>query len=107
MEKQGNEVHVDTDEARGGSTPNVVRWVLAISLLLAVVAMSAIWIIPAMMTDDTAADATVADQYEEEQDNSGIVPMDPEYGEDTAAETSADNAMAAEPATDGAMEAGQ
>ena len=83
MERQGNEVHVDTDEARGGSTPNVVRWVLAISLLLAVVAMSAMWIIPAMMTDDTAADASVSDGYEDAQDDANAVPMEPEYGEET------------------------
>ncbi len=48
MEREGDEVHVDTDEARGGSTPHVVRWVLAISLTLAVIAMSAVWIVPAI-----------------------------------------------------------
>lgn len=48
MERRGEEVHVDTDEARGGSTPNIMRWVLAISLTLAVIAMSAVWIVPAI-----------------------------------------------------------
>lgn len=43
MEKQGDEIHIGTDEARGGSTPNVVRWVLAISLLAAIVLLSIIW----------------------------------------------------------------
>ena len=43
MEKQGDEVHVQTDEARGGSTPNIVRYVLLISLLLVIVALSAVW----------------------------------------------------------------
>lgn len=46
MERQGDEVHIETNDARGGSTPHVVRWVLGISLGLAVVAMSAVWIIP-------------------------------------------------------------
>ena len=48
MEKDNQQLHVETDEARGGSTPNTVRWVLGISLVLAVVAMSVVWIIPAL-----------------------------------------------------------
>ena len=48
MQKMGKETHIETNEARGGSTPNVVRWVLAASLVLAVGAMSAVWIIPAL-----------------------------------------------------------
>ena len=43
MERHGEEVHVNTEDARGGSTPNIVRYVLVISLLLAIVALSAIW----------------------------------------------------------------
>ncbi|WP_162848939.1 hypothetical protein [Aurantiacibacter suaedae] len=48
MQQDKQQLHVETDEARGGSSPNVVRWVLGASLLLAVIAMSAIWIIPAL-----------------------------------------------------------
>lgn len=44
MERQGDEVHVSQEEASGGSSPHIVRYVLAISLLLVVVLMSAIWI---------------------------------------------------------------
>ncbi|MCJ2179735.1 hypothetical protein [Novosphingobium album (ex Hu et al. 2023)] len=44
MQRIGDEVHLDGDEARGGSTPHIVRYVLAVSLALAVLAMSAIWI---------------------------------------------------------------
>jgi hypothetical protein len=47
MEDRDGEIHMDTDEARGGSTPNIVRWVLGIGLLLAIVGMSLAWIIPA------------------------------------------------------------
>ena len=43
MERHGDEVHINTEDARGGSTPNIVRYVLLISLLLAIVALSAIW----------------------------------------------------------------
>lgn len=44
MQRIGDEVHVDVDEARGGSTPKIVRYVLITSLILAILALSAIWI---------------------------------------------------------------
>ena len=44
MERQGDEVHVSQEEASGGSRPHIVRYVLAVSLLLVVLLMSAIWI---------------------------------------------------------------
>jgi hypothetical protein len=44
MERQGDEVHFETDEARGASSPNIVRWVLAISLFAAIALLSVIWI---------------------------------------------------------------
>lgn len=50
MERQGDEVHIETNEARGGSTPHIVRYVLIISLLLAVVALSLIWMTGAAST---------------------------------------------------------
>ena len=39
------EVHLTTDEARGGETPGVTRYVLAISLTLVVVLFAAILIL--------------------------------------------------------------
>lgn len=44
MERRGEEIHVDSDEARSGETPHIVRYVLVIALLLAIVALSTIWI---------------------------------------------------------------
>ena len=43
-DRRGDGVHVDTDRARAGSSEHVVRYVLAISLALAIVATSIIWI---------------------------------------------------------------
>lgn len=40
--------HLSTEEARGGTGLNVVRWVLLISLVLAILALSAIWITGAL-----------------------------------------------------------
>ncbi|RVQ68712.1 hypothetical protein EKN06_00300 [Croceicoccus ponticola] len=52
MERHGEEVDVTTNEARGGSTPHIVRYVLAISLVLAVIAMSIVWMTGAASVDN-------------------------------------------------------
>ena len=44
MRMEGEEIHVTEEEASGGSQPHIVRYVLAASLLLAIIAMSVIWI---------------------------------------------------------------
>ena len=61
MHKQGDEVHVDETEASGGSKEGVVRWVLGIGLLLAVIAMSTVWIIPALSAPPIDQYGNVAD----------------------------------------------
>ena len=48
MEKHGDEVHIETNDARGGSTPHIVRYVLVISLLLAIGFLSITWITGAL-----------------------------------------------------------
>jgi len=44
MERQGDEAHFETDEARGASSPNIVRWILIVSLFAAIALLSIIWI---------------------------------------------------------------
>ena len=41
-------VHIEDDDARAASTPGIMRYVLGISLLLAIVLMSAVWIVPSI-----------------------------------------------------------
>ncbi|MEL0251976.1 MAG: hypothetical protein VW935_08510 [Novosphingobium sp.] len=50
MERQGEETHITTDEVRGGEGLNVVRWVLLISLILAIGALTVIWVTGALTT---------------------------------------------------------
>ena len=45
MERHDDELHVSEIEASAGVQPHIVRYVLGVSLLLAVLLMSAIWII--------------------------------------------------------------
>lgn len=49
MERIGDEVHVNTVEASGGVTKHGVRYVLLISLLLAIGFLSLIWITGALL----------------------------------------------------------
>ena len=44
MERRGDEIHLETEEARSGEMSNVVRYVLVITLVLAIAALSIIWI---------------------------------------------------------------
>ncbi len=57
MPDENRIIHRTSQQARGGETPNIVRWVLAISLLAAIIAMSAIWITGAATNDDTSTSA--------------------------------------------------
>jgi hypothetical protein len=51
MERHGEETHITTPEARGGDTPGVMRYVLLIGLVLAIGALSMIWITGALNSD--------------------------------------------------------
>ena len=62
MERQGDEVHVETTEARGGSTPHIVRYVLVISLLLAIGALTLIWVTGAVTSDQPERNGEVTGQ---------------------------------------------
>ncbi|MEO0591601.1 MAG: hypothetical protein AAFZ11_13735 [Pseudomonadota bacterium] len=41
-------IRIDDEDARGASTHGKLRYILAISLFLAIIAMSAVWIVPAL-----------------------------------------------------------
>ena len=69
MYKEGDEVHVSTEEASGGSKEGVVRWVLAGGLLLAVLLMSIVWIVPAMTQGDVEEEATVSGEISSMEDD--------------------------------------
>jgi hypothetical protein len=50
MEKHGDEIDISEEEASGGEKPRIVRYILGISLFLAVAALSIIWITGALVT---------------------------------------------------------
>lgn len=63
-EERNGEVHINDQDASGGSKEGVVRWVLLISLLAAILILSAIWITGALTQDETEEEATIV--YSEE-----------------------------------------
>ena len=63
MKKIGDEVHIPTEEARGGDTPHVMRYVLMFGLLLAILAMSAVWIIKAWTIAPEHGDDVTAEEH--------------------------------------------
>ncbi len=63
MQRFGDEVHLDEDEARSGATPHVVRWVLIFGLIFAVLAMSAIWISRAIYDQPRQGDPVTAEEH--------------------------------------------
>lgn len=62
MEQRGEEAHITTTEARGGETPHIVRYVLVIGLLLAVAAMTLIWVTGALNADQPTEGSVVSGQ---------------------------------------------
>lgn len=50
MERHGDEVELEAEEARSGSTRHIVRYVLGISTLLAIIALTIIWVTGALST---------------------------------------------------------
>lgn len=63
MKKIGDEIHLDTQEARGGDTPHIVRYVLLVSLLLAILAMSAVWITGAVSQRPAQGGPVTAEEH--------------------------------------------
>lgn len=64
MHKEGEEVHVDTDEVRGGSSSGVVRWVLLIGLLIAIVLLSITWMTGAAVSTNDEPVGDVSGQVD-------------------------------------------
>lgn len=62
MTHYGNPVRLHTDEARAGSTPSIVRYVLAIGLVLAILALSAVWITGALSSPQGEHNGPVTNQ---------------------------------------------
>ena len=64
MDQQNDEVHVTTEEARAGVTGHGVRYVLMVSLVLAILVLAALWLVGTRGAErsGTASTAAVASE---------------------------------------------
>ena len=91
MTDNNDKIHIDEEQVSGGSKEGVVRWVLGIGLLLAILALSAIWIVPAMLQGDAEEDissrsgAPAATMEMEGDDTDGVV-TEQDLGDETFSE---------------------
>ena len=90
MDGNDNEPHFETDAARGASSPNIVRWILLVSLFAAIALLSIIWITGA--STQSEEEGTVSHEV---RDRADVEDTDSIVGED------ADRIDAAEPGQDG------
>ena len=64
MERQGEEIHVETEEARAGETPHVVRYILIFGLVLTIAALTAVFAMQALTSkappDPNSAEAAAS-----------------------------------------------
>lgn len=51
MKRNGDQVELSSEEASGGTSPRIVRYILAISLTLTIILLSVIWITGALGTN--------------------------------------------------------
>lgn len=56
--KEGDEIHIDDDEASAGEKTGHVRWILGISLFAALALMSIVWITGALTQGDSAEESS-------------------------------------------------
>lgn len=95
MPDPNRRTRIDETDAKGGSNEGVVRWVLVISLALAIIALTLIWVTGALTQGPVESQENVARKVEAQRDAAGsddssidgVVADDPNGG---AAKTSGD-----------------
>lgn len=71
MPEHDRDNRIDETDAKGGSNEGVVRWVLLISLTLAIAAMTIIWVTGALTQDDVESQGTATGRIEAEAEAAG------------------------------------
>jgi mRNA-degrading endonuclease toxin of MazEF toxin-antitoxin module len=83
MADERNEIHIEDDSARAGRTTGRMRWVLVISTLIAIVAMSIAWIVPALQQGDAESAELATERVEEmREEDAEDIPAVPEPMQD-------------------------
>lgn len=100
MQRHGDEVDLTTDEARSGSTPHIVRYVLLISLFLAAAAMTIVWVTGALNSDQVREIKPAPRSQPAAAPPAPVEAMDAEVVQDGAAAANLAGELPAEPLTE-------
>lgn len=79
MHKEGDEIHIEDDEAMAGETSGRMRWVLGVGLALAIGLLTIIWMTGALTQGDVEEEATVSGEIRsdlDEGDNTDSIIME-------------------------------
>lgn len=68
MPDPDRETRIDQTDAKAGNSEGVVRWVLAISLGLAIIALTVIWVTGALMQDPVESQMNVDRRIEAQRE---------------------------------------
>lgn len=85
-----NGPRIDTTDARAGSREGVVRWVLLVSLGLAIIALTVIWVTGALTQDPVESEGTSTGRIEAQREaddvgaDSTIDGINPDVGDGVA-----------------------
>ena len=94
MRDEHGTIHSETDEARAGSTPHIVRRVLVIGTLAAIILLSIVWITGAVsqgdIEEEVNASQVIRDTQETDTDRSDIDGIVSGEADEFAPETPAD-----------------
>jgi len=80
--KKGDQIHIEDDDATAASKTGHMRYILAISLFVAIALLSAIWIFGAWSQGDTEEEANTSavmqDNQDDGADTDGVLMQDGE-----------------------------
>lgn len=80
MQDPNRQTRIEEEDAKGGTNEGVVRWVLLISLSLAIAALSIIWITGALSQDPVESAGTTTGRIEAEAENRNESGADSDTG---------------------------
>ncbi|WJY17732.1 hypothetical protein QQS45_08750 [Alteriqipengyuania flavescens] len=102
MHTEGEEIHVEADDVRGGESRGVMRWVLGIGTVIAAAAMTIAWLSGAFSQDAIESETTAtgkADALDEGDSTDSVVGVPDDFS-DTETLNPADTTRMGEGAPD-------
>lgn len=94
MNRNGEQITETETEASGGSKEGVVRWVLLIGTVLAVIAVSIVWMVGSASQPEDSGEPSVSNQIQQAEDQTeardATTPIAPDFEQKTDQPTAGD-----------------